>query len=879
MDRAPQARRRDGVPAPKTRVPSLPPDLVARPRLIDGLGRGSVPDGRAVLVTGGAGAGKTTLVAHWLERRRATHDLAVAWVSLFPEDDEVHALWSAVLAALEQSGAWLDNPPPLEDLEAPRGTAGQGFLARLVDAIEDAAVPVCLVLDDLQVLRDRAVLAGLDLLLRALPKRFELVMCSRFTPDLAVARLQVEGRLVRVTASDLAFTPDEVGVLLGHHGLEVGPEDLATLHRRTEGWAAGLVLAVSSLGRIEDAHRFIEQFAGDDRAVSDYLVGEVLRQLEPRVVDFLLATSVCDLLDDDLADAVTGRTDAARLLDELDRANALVTRAAGPRATYRYHALLREYLQAELARRDPVLVPELHRRAAERLAARGEPLRALEHAVAAADPELVRQIVVREGLRMVWTGSAPRVRRALSHARRAGPVDPRLGLVEAVAALDAGDAAALAEVEHVLAILPPSAVAEPAWAQLAMLVRARTALWNGEVAAAVELVGESGRPRDPDLGLYADGVRGAVLLASGDLGAEGLLVDVVARAQAMGRHAQVIDGLAQLTVAAGARANAGETVRRAREVLAHAERLGVAGGPHGATAHVALGWAGYLGADDEMAAAGLADAWALIDAGAVEPATDLAARTLAAVMVAASDPALAADRLRAAWAPDHPLGTWWGLAAIVPQTEQRLALALGRRAAADRIVAFTAARLGEGPVTALLRAVQALDRGRPEVAARHVEPVLDGSLSTASGFTAVGAQLLASTISARQGRSVRAHRALVDAVECAAPLGLVRPFLDRGPEVLDLLDAGVGRFGRHEAFVARIRSRRATASAPGPENLTARELELLAELPTLGTNEEIAAALVVSVNTVKTHLRSIYRKLGVSTRREAMLAARRRGLV
>jgi LuxR family transcriptional regulator, maltose regulon positive regulatory protein len=97
--------------------------------------------------------------------------------------------------------------------------------------------------------------------------------------------------------------------------------------------------------------------------------------------------------------------------------------------------------------------------------------------------------------------------------------------------------------------------------------------------------------------------------------------------------------------------------------------------------------------------------------------------------------------------------------------------------------------------------------------------------------------------------------------------------------VLALLDGGIGRFGRHEDFVALLRSRRAAHETPGAQNLTARELELLAELPTLGTNEEIAAALVVSVNTVKTHLRSIYRKLGVSTRREAMLVARRRGLV
>lgn len=859
-------------------MPSVPDHLVGRRRLLDGLWWDPTVEGRVALVTGAAGAGKTTLVAQWLAQRRGEQDLGVAWVSLTPQDDEVHALWSAVLVALEQSSAWPDARP-LHDLEAPRRSVGQAFLAQLVDAIEGAATPVCLVLDDLHVLRDRAALDSLDALLRSLPKRFELVLCARFTPHLAVARLQVEGRLVRVTAPDLAFTLDEVDALLRRYGLQVGPEDLDTLHRRTEGWAAGLVLAVSSMRRVPDTHTFIEEFAGDDRTMADYLVGEVLRQLEPEVVDFLLAVSVCEEIDDDLATAVTGRPDAARLLDEVERANVLVTRAAGHDAPYRYHALLREYLQAELARRDPGLAPVLHRRAAGRLAARGEPLRALEHAVAASDLGLVRDVVAREGLRLVWTGSASRVRRALARARGAGLLDPALGLVEAVAALDAGDTTALADVEHTLAVLPPSAVADRPWAQLATLVRARTALWNGEVASAVELVAGVGRPDDPDLRLYADGVRAAVLLSSGDQGAEELLVDVVARARAMGRRGQVVSGLAQLTMAAGARADTVEMVARAREVLEHADRLGLGDGPLGATAHVALGWAGYLRADDEMAAAGLAEAAALVDLGVAEPTTELAARTLAAVVDADAAPAAAADRLQAVCAADRPLAAWRALAAIVPQTEQRLALALGRRAVADRIVAVTAARLGDGAETAVLRAAQALDRGRPDVAERHVGPVLSGALPVVSGVTSVSAHLLGAAAWERQGGRVRAHRAVVDALTLAEPLGLSRPFLDAGPEVLTLLDDGIGRFGRHEEFVARLRSRRAAHEAPGAQNLTARELELLAELPTLGTNEEIAEALVVSVNTVKTHLRSIYRKLGVSTRREAMLVARRRGLV
>ena len=322
-----------------------------------------------------------------------------------------------------------------------------------------------------------------------------------------------------------------------------------------------------------------------------------------------------------------------------------------------------------------------------------------------------------------------------------------------------------------------------------------------------------------------------------------------------------------------------EVVARAREVLEHADRLGLAAGPHGATAHVALGWAGYLRADDEMAATGLAEAVALTDAGVCEPATELAVRSLAAVVEADTSPAVAADRLRAAWGSDRPLAAWRALAPIVPLTELRLALRLGRRAEAERIVSATAARLGEGAETAVLRAALALDRGRPDVAERHVAPVLAGDLPVASGVTSVSAHLIGASVWERQGGRVRAHRALVDALALAEPLGLARPFLDCGPQVLALLDDGIGRFGRSEPFVALLRSRRAAHEAPGPQNLTARELELLAELPTLGTNEEIAAALVVSVNTVKTHLRSIYRKLGVSTRREAMLVARRRGLV
>ena len=190
-------------------------------------------------------------------------------------------------------------------------------LPALVDALGAREEPVVLVLDDFHEVID-AVHEDLERLVRYPPPALRLVIVTRADPPIGLGRLRLDGTLTEIRAADLAFTLEEAGALFDAVGVEVAPEDVATLWRRTEGWAAALRLAAVSLQHHAEPHGFIEHFAGTDATISDYLVSEVLARQPPDLRDFLLRTSVVDTLSADLADALTGTTDAQRMLARLE---------------------------------------------------------------------------------------------------------------------------------------------------------------------------------------------------------------------------------------------------------------------------------------------------------------------------------------------------------------------------------------------------------------------------------------------------------------------------------------------------------------------------------------------------------------------------------
>ncbi|MGZ8650406.1 MAG: hypothetical protein ACXW08_17540, partial [Solirubrobacteraceae bacterium] len=308
--------------APRRAAP--PPAVVERPRL-EALLEADRP---LTVVTGPAGAGKTVLLTAFA----AAHD--AAWLSLTPRHRDAATLADAIGAALEV------------------GTSQT------------------LVLDDVHNVRGPA----LDVIRRLLTDEGEglrLVLASRSDPDLGLARLRLEERLLEVHAAELAFTEEEATVMLRAAGLDLDPSQVERLVARTEGWAAGLRLAAMSAVRAPDPERFLAEFAGDDRAVADYLTEEVLALLSPGIREFLLRTSVVDRVCGELADALTGGHDGGRTLQHLEHEGALIVCLDRRGRWFRYHGLFLELLRARLDQAPPGLRDGLHARAGTWLAANG----------------------------------------------------------------------------------------------------------------------------------------------------------------------------------------------------------------------------------------------------------------------------------------------------------------------------------------------------------------------------------------------------------------------------------------------------------------------------------------------------------------------------
>jgi LuxR family maltose regulon positive regulatory protein len=367
----------------KLHVPAGRRALVARPRLLARLGE---PDAKLVLVSAPAGFGKTTLVRAWLATV-SDRGGAVAWLSLDERDDEPARFWSYVLAALARAvpGLGAHAGTVLETEEAPT----ELLLGTLVNELRAVDRDVVLVLDDFHVIDDLRIHDQLAQLLDLLRERVQVVLTTRTDPALPVARLRARGELVEIRAADLRFTAAEAAEYLnGLMGLDLSATDVATLEQRTEGWIAALQLAALSMQGRDDVGTFIEGFAGDDRFVVDYLAGEVLERQPEAVRRFLLETSVLDRLHGSLCDAVTGGTGGRATLDDLDRQNLFVIPLDDRREWYRYHHLFADVLRARLIAEDPQAPARLHRRAGAWFAEHDAPADAVRHAIAAGDVDV-----------------------------------------------------------------------------------------------------------------------------------------------------------------------------------------------------------------------------------------------------------------------------------------------------------------------------------------------------------------------------------------------------------------------------------------------------------------------------------------------------------
>jgi LuxR family transcriptional regulator, maltose regulon positive regulatory protein len=365
----------------KLRVPRLRRALVARPRLSERLSRGA--ESALTLLSAPAGFGKTTLLTEWLADAPADGRSA-AWLSLDQRDNDPAVFWTYLIAALQTAAPGVGTGA-LVQLQSPQAPI-EAVLATLLNDLGAVSDGVVLVLDDYHVIDARDIHEGMAFILEHLPPQFHLVIAGRADPALPLSRLRGRGELVEIRAADLRFTPDEAATYLnGVMGLVLRAEDVAALEGRTEGWIAALQLAALSLQGRDDAAGFIAGFAGDDRYIVDYLVEEVLQRQPQNVRSFLLNTSILSRLSGSLCDAVTGQDGGKAMLDALDRGNLFLVQLDDRRQWYRYQHLFGDVLRAHLLDEQPDRVHELHLRASAWYERNGERSEAIRHALAGRD--------------------------------------------------------------------------------------------------------------------------------------------------------------------------------------------------------------------------------------------------------------------------------------------------------------------------------------------------------------------------------------------------------------------------------------------------------------------------------------------------------------
>src|SRR5712692_5249445 len=332
---------------------------------------------RVTIISAPPGSGKTSLLRAWTDRSRNLR--SVAFVSVDRDQRDAQRFWWAVLNAIRGS---TDSIGALD---------ADQLVERIVSEVAEQIGSLVLVIDDLHELSSAEALAQLEHLLAILPSSAHVVLSSRRDPPIRLHQLRLAGEVAEIRAGDLRFTETEARELLAVSGITLSAGATAALYERTEGWAAGLRLAVISLSRNAEPESFVAEFSGTDRAIADYLMAEMLGRPPTEVQRMLLRTSVVDRLNGELADLLAGRLGSEQMLLELEDANAFVVALDAQRTWFRYHQLLADFLRLELRRRSADEVPDLHRRAARWFSDHGEVVEAVQHTLAAGDwPDAAR---------------------------------------------------------------------------------------------------------------------------------------------------------------------------------------------------------------------------------------------------------------------------------------------------------------------------------------------------------------------------------------------------------------------------------------------------------------------------------------------------------
>jgi LuxR family transcriptional regulator, maltose regulon positive regulatory protein len=858
-------------PVSKLSPPTLRSGVVQRHRLLDRLDTSS--DASLTLLLGYAGAGKSVLLSSWCAARPA---LRCAWMSCDRSDADPSRFWTTLVASIR-----LCEPPFGADtldrieLDDEVGLAAIGVLS---DELRAITQPLAIIIDDLHAAADESLWPLLSAFIEWLPPAHRLVVASRSEPPLPLHRWRVEGRLAEIRNQQLAFDDDEAAALLSGLGAALDSDDISLIARRTEGWAAGLQLAGLSLRDRHDASAYLQAVASTERDLADYLTAEVLEQQPSDVTDFLLATSVLRELDARACQALTGHVDAHRRLRDIEARGLFLVALDQERGRYRYHHLFAQLLQAELRHRDEQRELQLHTTASEWYEQQGELELAVHHAVRARATSRAVGLLRDHLVRKYFSGE---------------PLVPtRL--------IDLLDAATLQQerelaLEFALTVGMNGALDEAGrWLRRLALLDGAPAdtVFRGRLAAAQAFweMARGGAHRAMSHTINAR----QLLDPSEDIARELTVAESRLR-----HYLDDLDGVRALTAAG---------VAQGLPPMAAV----IVTGAHGAIE----GDAGYLDAADRLGRAALE----LADTSGTRKhyAAGEALRVVAAVhlerleldhteqlleralsMVERERPAIellclmeqvwllverrrmddAFETIARAESLAEQLDVSAPLQSRVDSTSAHLHLLVGEIARAEAVVR----EMPTGTRRQLEAARLSIAQRRPEDALT----ILDDLETHQWPRYELEMQLLRARAILALGRSTGDTEHVIEsALAIASEHRFMRSLLvDGGP--LDDVLRGVLRQTPgdpyRDALAQRLRSRTPVPKAIDSQGMpfvpSRRELEVLRYLATSLSNREIAGELYISLNTMKTHIRSLYRRLGVTSRSRAVAAGRARGLL
>jgi len=889
--------------ATKFYIPAPRQELVPRPRLIEMLNCGL--SGKLTLVSAPAGFGKTTLLSECVHRCGRT----AAWLSLDEGDNEPKRFLAYLIAALQKIVPKIEEGL-LISLEATSSTDTESVLTRLVNNLSEISWPVILVLDDYHVILESEIQEMLIFMVENQPTQMHLVISSRSDPPWPLARFRVRGELNEIRSQDLRFTQEEAAAFLNDvMGLALSSDDVAALEARTEGWIAGLQMAAISMRNRDDRTSFIQAFTGSHRYIIDYLMEEVLDQQAPEIQAFLLKTSILERLNGDLCDVVindpltesSGKSQI--ILETLEQNNLFLIPLDDQRRWYRYHHLFADLLRNHLYQTSPDEVVHLHQRASFWYGMNGLLPDAIKHALAVDDIEQIAYLTEASVIDALDLSEASALMAWLAHLSEAdfqkhpwllvarASVNFKAGkydlmeqdfeAVEKILATQANDDAtsirirghiaatrsylaelredthtAIQQAEAALEMLPENEIKLRSFVSIR---RANGLMWIGaleEAIAAYKEIGEASKK-------IGDGQSAIIALS------EMALVQMIAgKLRRAIENIQNICGYAEeLTLKDGRRPPAtGVMYRHLSNIQREQNHLAEASFYAQESLEICKQW----GEKEALIFGLLGVARVKFSQGEYAQVEELFQQI---TRIAEQISPMEVEQFRS-WAIHYQL-----LQGELDEAEV-WAREMGLRP--DEVFGYEQ-RFEYQNLAHLLAAQGKFDQAR-----NVVDALVQVAEKADDGFYLLQFYTLKAIILNKMNKPDEAMIAMGKALSIASPEGYVRAILDEGAEVEGLLHKAIAKGIEVDYAQKLLVALRATAKTKLskdtvemslPEPLSQRETEVLRLLVTDLSVPEIADNLVVSVSTVRSHIKNLYGKLDAHSRHEAVTKARELGIL